>query len=340
MPPDTPKQDTASSAPSLPPKYPQYPPYPYAPPPDDEIDLRELWNVIWRGKWIIIAVTALFAVGAVFYALSLPNIYQSRALLAPSEGAQGGGMAHMAGQLGGLASLAGINMGARPGDNKVAVAKAVLTSRRFISSFIEKYDLLPELMAVKRWDQQNNRVIFDPELYDKTRGVWVREVDPPRVSRPSAWEAYEAFRDLLNVSQDKETGFVTVSVEHQSPHIAQQWATLLVQEVNQAMKEKDVVEAQRSIDFLQGQLSSVALADMRTVFYQLIEEQTKTVMLAEVREEYVFSTIDPPVVPEDKARPQRALISALGLLFGGVFSVTAVLIRYLLIVRRPKSAFG
>ena len=44
---------------------------------DDEIDLRELWNVIWRGKWLIIAITTIFAVASVFYALSLPNIYKS-----------------------------------------------------------------------------------------------------------------------------------------------------------------------------------------------------------------------------------------------------------------------
>jgi uncharacterized protein involved in exopolysaccharide biosynthesis len=336
MPPDTPKQDNESSTSSLSRQYPQYPSYLYASPPEDEIDLLELWNAIWRGKWIVLAVTGIFAVGAVLYVLSLPNIYQSRALLAPSEDAQGGGMARMAGQLSGLASLAGINMGAGLGDNKVAVAKAVLTSRQFISSFIEKYGLLPELMAVKSWDHQNNKIIFDAELYDEARGGWVRVVDPPRASTPSAWEAYEAFRDILNVSQDNETGFVTVSVEHQSPHIAQRWVTLLVQEINQAMKEKDVAEAQRSIDFLQGQLSSIALADMRTVFYRLIEEQTKTVMLSEVREEYVFSTIDPPVVAEERAKPNRGLICILITLLGMLLSIIVLLARAILVCEKPN----
>ena len=51
---------------------------------DDEIDLRELFAAIWQGKWIIIAVTAVFAVVSVFYALSLPNIYKSEVLLAPA----------------------------------------------------------------------------------------------------------------------------------------------------------------------------------------------------------------------------------------------------------------
>jgi len=33
---------------------------------DDEIDLRELFTAIWQGKWIIIAITTLFAVASVF----------------------------------------------------------------------------------------------------------------------------------------------------------------------------------------------------------------------------------------------------------------------------------
>ncbi len=60
----------------------------------DEIDFRELWRVIWKGKWIIVGVTFVFAVASVAYALNLPNIYKSDALLAPSEESKGGGCRH------------------------------------------------------------------------------------------------------------------------------------------------------------------------------------------------------------------------------------------------------
>lgn len=309
-----------------PPQHPAHPPYSYQVPADDEIDLLELWNAVWQGKWIIIGVTAVFAVASVFYALSLPNIYQSKALLAPSEDAQGGGMSRMAGQLGGLASLAGFSMGGAAGDDKVVVAMAVLKSRKFIAEFVEKYDILPELMAVEEWKRGTNELVFDSELYNPKKEKWVREVDPPKAPEPSAWEAYEAFIEILTVSQDNETGFVTVAVEHQSPLVAQRWVSLLVDNVNYVMKEKDVAEARRSVEFLQNQLSEVALADMRTVFYQLIEEQTKTIMLAEVRDEYVFSTLDPAVVPEEKVRPKRALICILGTMLGGMVGVLLVFI--------------
>lgn len=302
---------------------------------DDEIDLREIWNILWGGKWIIMGVTALFSVGCIIYALSLPNIYESRALLAPSKEAQGGGMGRMVGQFGGLASLAGLSMGTASGD-KVAVAIAVLQSRKFLDDFIEKYNLLPELMAVEGWDRLNNNITFDQKIYSFESGEWVREADPPKTPKPSSWEAYKVFMERLTVSKDSETGFVTVAVEHQSPYVAQRWVMLLVQEVNEVMKSKDVDEARRSVDFLKAQLLRVGLADVRTVFYKLIEEQTKTIMLAEVREEYVFSTIDPPVVAETHVKPRRSMIVILGGMLGGMLAVMIVFIRYFM--RNPQVA--
>mgnify|MGYP000574820909 CR=1 FL=1 len=50
---------------------------------DDEIDLRELFYVLLRGKWIIVSLTAFISIIGVIYSLLLPNIYESKALLAP-----------------------------------------------------------------------------------------------------------------------------------------------------------------------------------------------------------------------------------------------------------------
>ena len=47
---------------------------------DDEIDLRELFGVLWAGKVRIIAITAVFAIVSVIYALSVPNQYKATAL--------------------------------------------------------------------------------------------------------------------------------------------------------------------------------------------------------------------------------------------------------------------
>lgn len=294
---------------------------------DDEIDLRELFAVIWQGKWIIIAITALFAVASVFYAINQPNIYKSEVLLAPAEQEGGGGLSALAGQFGGLASLAGVNLGGGS-SNKAQLAIEVLKSRQFTSDFIQKHNILPDLMAAKTWNMQTNTIVYDNEIYDAENNQWVREVKAPFEPKPSMQEAYKEFSKIISASTDKETGMVKISIEHVSPYVAQQWVSWLIQDINQTMKQRDVLEALKSTDFLTQQLEQTKIADIRAVLYKLVEEQTKTIMFAKVRDEYVFKTIDAALVPEEKFKPKRALICVLGVLLGGMLSVMIVLIRH------------
>ena len=264
--------------------------------------------------------------GSVIYSLSLPNIYKSEATLAPTEEASGGGLSQMAGQLGGLASLAGVNLGGGNTD-KTTIALEILKSRAFIKGFVEKYEILPELMAVEEWNRGSG-VVFNNELYNPDTKEWVREVEPPKQPEPSSWEYVKVFREsVLEVSKDDTTGLVTIAVNHQSPEVAEQWVVWLIEEINNHMRERDIQEAQRSLEYLDKELQSTSLSDMQQVFYQLIEKQTQTIMLANVRPEYIFQTLDPAVVPEQKAKPSRALICIIGTFLGGFLSVGFVLVR-------------
>ncbi|KKK82615.1 hypothetical protein LCGC14_2801630, partial [marine sediment metagenome] len=203
---------------------------------NDEIDLRELFTAIWQGKWIIIAITTLFAVASVFYAINQPNTYKSEALLAPAEQEQQGGLGGaLAGQFGGLASLAGVNLGAGGGVDKTQMALEVLKSRQFTSEFIQKHNILPELMAAKTWNRETNTVIYDEELYIAEQDKWIREVELPFKPEPSMQEAYKEFSKIISASTDKETGMVKITIEHVSPYIAQQWVSWLIQDINATM---------------------------------------------------------------------------------------------------------
>ncbi|GAA0789370.1 MULTISPECIES: Wzz/FepE/Etk N-terminal domain-containing protein [Pseudomonadati] len=296
---------------------------------DDEIDLRELFSVIWQGKWLIIAITAVFAIGSVLFALSQPNTYKSEALLAPADAEQGGGgLAALAGQFGGLASMAGINLGGKGGVDKTQMAIEVMKSRQFTSDFIQSHNLLPDLMAVKSWNMTDNTVTYNDEMYLAADNKWIREVQAPFKPEPSMQAAFKVFRNKVVINNDKETGLIKISVEHLSPFIAQQWVNWLIQDINKVMKERDVAEAIKSTAFLESQIEQTNVADIRSLLYKLIEEQAKIIMFAEVREEYVFKTIDPALVPEEKAGPKRALICVLGTMLGGMLAVMLVLIRH------------
>lgn len=295
---------------------------------EDEIDLRELFAVIWRGKWLILACTTLFAVAAVFFAISQPNIYRANALLAATN-QDNNKLNSMASQFGGLASLAGINLGSGGGTDQTTLAIEVLKSRQFFSEFVNKYHIKPQLMAALSWDPISGKLDLNPELYDADSKVWVREAKPPQQPEPSMQVSHEFFLNgILSVSTNKETGLITLAVQHISPVVAQQWVSWLIEDINQVMKQRARLETMANINYLKQQLEKTSVAQMQSVFYQLIEEQTKTLMLAEANEDFVFKVIDPPVVAEKKVKPKRALICVLGTLLGGMLGVMLVLIRH------------
>ncbi|WP_281544087.1 Wzz/FepE/Etk N-terminal domain-containing protein [Grimontia sp. SpTr1] len=289
-------------------------------PASDEIDLRELFSALWKGKWIIIATTFLFAVAGVLYALSLPNIYKADALLAPAE-SSGGGLSKMASQFGGLASLAGVSLGGGEA-SQTDLAAEVIKSRQFVNAFIAKHELMVPLMASKGWNLSKNELIYDDEIYNVETNTWLREPKGLRGSEPSEQEMYEAFlKEVLSVGSDKKSGFYTLSIKHYSPYLAKQWTDWLIEDINKVMRERTIKETTQNLVYLENQLEKTAIADMQTSFYSLIEEQTKNLMLAEVQDEFVFKVIDRAVVPELKAEPKRALICILAALIGGVLGV-------------------
>ncbi|USD38661.1 Wzz/FepE/Etk N-terminal domain-containing protein [Ferrimonas sp. SCSIO 43195] len=295
---------------------------------NDEIDLKEVLNAIWSGKYIVLIITFLSAIIAITISLNLPNIYRSEVLLSPASSEQNSGIPSIAGQFGGLAAMAGINLNSSGNIDKVTLSIEVLRSRNFLSKFIYRHDILIPLMAGNGWDEVTNRVLLDPSIYDEKNESWIREATINRTSEPTAQEAIEKMLEIMSVSVDKNTGMVRVSIDFLSPTLAKNWVDWIISDINDEMRMRDLSEADKSIKYLKEQLRHTVVADMKSVLYQLIEEQSKTKMFAEIRDEYIFKTIDMAVIPEKKLKPKRAIICVFGTFIGFILGVCLVVFRH------------
>lgn len=293
---------------------------------------NELIDHVIKDLWLIVCITLVGAFISVLVALWIPNKYTSYALLAPSDSGSGG-LSGLMRQYGGLASIAGVDIGGGEQSGKSELAVELLSSRKFSDYIVEKYKLRPALLAPKKWERDTNTLLFDEKLYNKEEGKWVRKVPPPRKRKPSLEEAHIALSKILSVSEDRRTGFVSISITHLSPFFAKELVSIMFNEVNEVIREQDISEAKKSIEFLNAQAADTSLADLQMIFFNLIQNQTETMMLANVRSEYVFKYIDPPTVPELKSSPNRALLCiAITLLFG-IFSIGISVVRLFLKLR-------
>ena len=98
------------------------------------VDLNELLTVIWKGKSIVISTTLLFAISAVIFSLFLPNIYKSSALLSPVG--EESGVDNSMKSLGGIASLAGIDLQSKGSSTNATKALDKIKSLSFFEENI------------------------------------------------------------------------------------------------------------------------------------------------------------------------------------------------------------
>lgn len=280
---------------------PPYPPYPEA----DEVDLMDYLRALWARRRLVLSVVAACTLVAVAVAFLLPPAYRATAVIAPVEDDQAGGLTALMGQLGGLAPLAGVPMTTSDETQKQI---AILTSRAFTAKLVEENHLMPILFA---------------DDWDAAAGRW--KVPPDEV--PTMWDAFRAFDDIRDVEQDPKTGLVTVSIEWGDPEVAAAWVQLHIDMLNRHLQQEAVREAEDSIAYLTGQVERTSNVEMRETLYNLVEAQTKTAMLARVREDFAFKVIDPPLAPDERASPRRTLIVVAtflaSLLVAGVWALVA-----------------
>lgn len=276
----------------------------------EEIDFTYIIREIRTG-WVSVAafsmVGALMALAASFL---VTPIYRAETVVAEVRSDEElGGLAAITGQLGGLAATAGLLPGSsEAGDEAIAILK----SRIFTTKFITDHNIAPILFA---------------EKWDSTAKQW-------KVSRPedipTSQDAFEEFHEnVRKISRDPETGLVTLSVMWSSPVLAARWANDLISDLNQEIREREIAEARKSMEYLRSELERTSILEVRAGIYRMMENQIKRIMLANVRDEYAFRVIDPAVPPDsdDPISPNRPMYAALGLVAGLLSGLTKVLAR-------------
>lgn len=274
-------------------------------------------SVVMRFRWVAagaICCAGLFAIWSLFQT----PIYRATTVLAPAnEGAVGLGAA--LGQFGGLAALAGIDLGAVGAETEEAIA--VLKSREFTENFIRDHDLLPHLF---------------PDRWDSNRATW-------RVSKsktPSLVEGFRRFdKKVRSVSHDKRTGLIFLRLDWPDSEQVAVLSNDLVYRINQEMRSRAIRDSEAAIEFLEKEASATTTLATRDAISRLIEVQVKNRMMANVKHEYAFRVVDRalPADVRDPVRPRKALMILMGALLGSLLGVASALMVPLKLARARAS---
>ncbi len=190
-------------------------------PPEDEIDLTELFRALSRRRRLILGITAASAVVAVVVSLLLPVYYKAETRVLPPQDKGNNLAAQLLGQAGGLIGLAG---GAAGVKSQGELFVGMMKSRTVLDRMVDRFDLV--------------------KLYKKK----YRE------------DARNALLGSLTIREDRKSGIISLMVEDRDPKRAAEMANSFVEELKSLAGGLAISEAGQRRMFFEEQIGQTKVA--------------------------------------------------------------------------------
>ena len=282
-------------------------------------------EILWNNKFYIMFGTLFICLCFIIYAYKLPNKYQSSAILSiassqesPSSSASG---------LSSLASLAGISS-ISDGEDSSSLAIETIRSRILLKRILDSNNFINKLYAAESFDMNSEKIIYDNDIYNDSLNKWIEK-------EPSLLEVHKLYlQDILSIGKDKRTGFINISITHQSPIFAKNLIEIIVLECNKLVKEKDLKESSDALDYLYNFSGETSIQEVKKSINSLIESNLKTQMYANISNYYLLEYLDPPLIPEEKISPRRSMIAILGFVLGFFVSIFLIICNEIFLKRK------
>lgn len=268
------------------------------------VDLGQLARTVLRSWRVLLLAFAFGLLAGTVYFIAAPRLYSSQTLLSVENEAANRLSGMLSGQIGALASLAGIEIG--EGAGRRSEYLAILRSEGFATRFLHRQGLVEPLLERKRHGVLGalKHMLFD-------RG----ETDASRTR-----DAVRYFhRRVLVVGEDKKTGLVTVAVEWHDPAVAARWANAFVQQFNDELRSRDGRTAASRLDFLHKESERNRTRELQQSIAKLMERELNTIMVTNVQTDYALRVLEPAIAsPKNQPDQPRFSVSAFLGAFAGL----------------------
>jgi hypothetical protein len=293
---------------------------------DDEIDLRELFAELWRGKWLILSISCVSLALASLYLNGAVRKHTVSMTFKPVIEESSG--PNLAG-LGGLASLAGVSL-PQSGSGDFATYRTLLRSQEVAERVIATTELLPAIFK-NEWDAQN------AQFREPSRGVLRQSLSGLKsvltgdekgdYIAPNPQRLSIFVEDTFALTLDKETGFLTVSAESDDPELIVALIIAATEATDELMKERYIINAEQTLQFYQSKILISRSREHREALAKLISAEDQKLMLTSEGRHFVAEPLTRATISMAPTSPKSVLVLALALMLGGCVGAAFVLIR-------------
>ena len=296
------------------------------PQPNDEIDLKELFLHLWAGKFYILSSIFVCILLASLYLNISERKYDVVYNLAPVSTTDA---RPNLGGLGGLASLAGVPVPSSSTSDFLTF-RFLLISEEVTEILLQDSNLVQSIF-VNEWNMQEQKfqrpdaslakLILSP-IKRLLTGNETRAYIAPNASRLFAW-----MQDNLQISEDKETGFLVLKGTSSQPELMIHLMQMASKVTDDLMKNRFITRSEDTAAFYNKQLSKARAREHREALATLLAEEDQKLILALRGRHFVAEPVTTPSVSLYPTSPKSSLVLALSIVLGGFLGSAFVLVR-------------
>ena len=279
-----------------------------------EINLIEYCSIVWRRKAVVAGIVIAGSIIAIAVSLVTPDIYRAGAVITPvksQDASMGGGSSTLSQQFGGLS---GITL---PDSGSTAEIISLLGSNILREKVLQRNGVMQMIFA-ERWDADKKEWRGgerSSSLFD--RGKSLLRPSPSAAASgdglaPTVWEGIRKLKDMVSVVQSARDNTITISADSLRPETSAKMVGFILDTLNEHMSAEAQRVARINRAYLEAQLNSASDPIIRQKIYGLVARQIEMDMMSEVKENFAFKVIDPPMVPDQRISPRRSRMVVAG----------------------------
>ena len=292
---------------------------------NDEIDLKELFLALWRGKYVIFLITVLAVVFASLHLRSSERKYSVKVVLKPViEEASGPNLSGFSG----LASVAGISLPTSSGSDFTTYQKLIF-SEEVAERVFTNEELVVKLFK-SEWNP-NTGYFEAPQggkiskLKQFVKSLLTGEEKSKYIS-PNPKRLSMLMNVKLAILVEQDTGFISISTETSEPAVMIKLISQASQETDDLLKERFFVTAEETLEFYYQKLLISRSPEHRESLAKLISAQDQKLMLASKSSNFVAEALTKPRVSFYPSSPKSSRVLILGFFLGFFFGSAIVIV--------------
>lgn len=328
------------------------------------IDFYAFFKIIWKEKIAIVIITLMFVITGILYALLAREEFSTEGTILPEFQSKTGGLSQFAG-LASLAGVDLSSMSGGLGGVEAVRPDLYPTVIGSTPFFLElfKFQVTTRKGEKITFSQFYDKYVLDDDINEEYAKLKY-PLSKDYVAVPYQTEKnLKDLRKRITSSIDKKTGIITFTVKMPDPIVAALITKFSMDYVKEYVINYRTEKLKRDLNFLaerldaakgkyynnqakkaqysdQNQLSMMKLqvADLQrerieseykisSTFYNSLLQKYEEAKLKLQQETPVLKVLEPPVVPNKRSEPKRAIVVLIATFLGGIFGIIFGLIR-------------